>query len=413
MQSKMPSTTEIVTFGCRLNSFESEVMRQLARDAKLENTVIVNTCAVTAEAERQARQAIRRLRRRRPNARIIVTGCAAHIDPIGYDAMPEVDIVLDNNDKLQAKSFSDTTIPVSARPMIDRFHERARAFVQVQNGCDHRCTFCIIPQGRGSSRSVPMGEIANQLRRLAANGVAEAVLSGVDITSYGSDLPGRPSLGHMVRRVLRAVPELPRLRLSSLDPAKLDQELLRAIAEERRLMPHVHLSLQSGGDLILKRMRRRHSRAHAIAVTEKLRELRPGIVFGADLIAGFPTETHALFTDTLSLVKDCGLTYLHVFPYSPRANTAAARMPQVAPAVRNERAACLRDAGAQALSSYLKTQVGQHAVVLVEQDQRGYSEHFAPVILNEPTAPGSVVTARIIGATKNELRAEARTSCVV
>ena len=401
----MSGATEIVTFGCRLNAFESEVMRGLARDAGLEDTVIVNTCAVTAEAERQARQAIRRLRRRRPGARIIVTGCAAEINPAGYDAMPEVDIVLGNDDKLRAESFSAGAAP--ARPLIEGFDGRARAFVQVQNGCDHRCTFCVIPQGRGPSRSVPMGEIATQLRRLAANGVAEVVLSGVDITSYGAGLPGRPSLGRMVRRILRAVPELRRLRLSSLDPAELDDDLLRAIAEEERLMPHVHLSLQAGDDLILKRMRRRHSRADAIAVTEELRRLRPGIVFGADLIAGFPTESEALFANTLSLVADCGLTYLHVFPYSPRPGTAAARMPQVAPAVRKDRAARLRATGARALSTYLTAQVGRCALVLVEQDRRGHSEHFAPVRLRAPAAPGSIVAARVTGATARELQAEA------
>ncbi len=413
--TSMSGTTEIVTFGCRLNAFESEVMRGLARDAGLEDTIIVNTCAVTAEAERQARQAIRRLRRRRPSARIIVTGCAAEIDPAAYGAMPEVDQVLGNGDKLRAESFGAAPVPcrpmpahpMPTHPMIDGFDGRVRAFVQVQNGCDHRCTFCIIPQGRGPSRSVPMGDIASQLRRLVANGVAEVVLSGVDITSYGADLPGRPSLGHMVRRILRAVPELPRLRLSSLDPAALDGELLRAFAEEERLMPHVHLSLQAGDDLVLKRMRRRHSRAGAIAITEELRRRRPGIVFGADLIAGFPTESDAMFANTLSLVADCGLTYLHVFPYSPRPGTPAARMPQVAPAMRKERAARLRAAGARALSATLAAQVGGHAQVLVEQDQRGHSEHFAPVRLDAPAAPGAIVAARVTGAMGRELRAEA------
>ncbi len=403
----MPGATEIVTFGCRLNAYESEVMRGLARDAGLEDTVIVNTCAVTAEAERQARQAIRRLRRRRPGARIIVTGCAAHIDPLGYRAMPEVDQVLSNDDKLRAEKLAPGAAPTTARPMIEGFDGRARAFVQVQNGCDHRCTFCVIPQGRGASRSVPMGEIATQLRRLVANGVAEVVMSGVDITSYGADLPGRPSLGHMVRRVLRAVPELPRLRLSSVDPAALDDELLQAFAEETRLMPHLHLSLQAGDDLILKRMKRRHSRADAIAVTERLRRLRPGIVFGADLIAGFPTESDAMFANTASLVAQCGLTYLHVFPYSPRPGTAAARMPQVAPTVRKERAARLRAAGADALAGTLAAQVGRRVRVLVERDRRGHSEHFAPVRLDAPATPGAIIDARVTAATTHDLEAHA------
>ncbi len=406
--------TEIVTFGCRLNAYESEVMRGLARAAGLEDAVIVNTCAVTAEAERKARQAIRRARLRRPGAQIIVTGCAAQIDPARYAAMPEVDRVLGNADKLRPENFA-ARVPESiivndimaaadiAGHLIQGFDGRVRAFVQVQNGCDHRCTYCVIPYGRGPSRSVAMGEIVAQLRVLAAGGVVEVVLSGVDITAYGSDLPGRPSLGQMVRRVLRAVPELPRLRLSSLDPAEVDGDLLRLIAEEPRLMPHLHLSLQAGDDLILKRMKRRHSRADALAFTARVRRLRSDVVFGADLIAGFPTESEANFANSLRLVEECGLTYLHVFPFSARPGTPAARMPQLAPAVCKQRAARLRAAGARALAGYLAGQVGNRARVLVERDNRGHSEHFAPVRLSAPAKPGSLVAARITGATAHDL----------
>ncbi len=406
--------TEIITFGCRLNAYESEVMRGLARAAGLEDAVIVNTCAVTAEAERKARQAIRRARLRRPGAQIIVTGCAAQIDPARYAAMPEVDRVLGNADKLRPENFA-ARVPEPiivndimaaadiAGHLIQGFDGRVRAFVQVQNGCDHRCTYCVIPFGRGPSRSVAMGEIAAQLRVLAAGGVVEVVLSGVDITAYGADLPGRPSLGQMVRRVLRAVPELPRLRLSSLDPAEVDGDLLRLIAEEPRLMPHLHLSLQAGDDLILKRMKRRHSRADALAFTSRVRRLRSDVVFGADLIAGFPTETEANFANSLRLVEECGLTYLHVFPFSARPGTPAARMPQLAPAVRKQRAARLRAAGARALAGYLAGQVGSRARVLVERDNRGHSEHFAPVRLSAPAAPGSLVAARITDATAHDL----------
>ena len=398
---------EIITFGCRLNTYESEVMREHARDTGLSNTIIVNTCAVTAEAERQARQAIRRARRRRPHAKIIVTGCAAQISPDAYAAMPEVDRVLGNSEKLQRRSFDPgdsepvrvndiMTARETANHLIEGFDGRARAFIQVQNGCDHRCTFCVIPYGRGNSRSVPIGEISRQVQMLAARGFHEIVLSGVDIASYGPDLPGRPTLGQMVRRVLASTPELARLRLSSLDPAAVDDDLLRLLADEPRLMPHLHLSLQAGDNVILKRMKRRHSREQAIAVAATVRRLRSDVVFGADFIAGFPTETEAMFANTLELVDDCGLTYLHVFPYSPRPETPAARMPQVARAEVKERAARLRAAGQIALRSHLDAEIGGARSVLIERDGFGRTEYFAPVRV-AGTRPGPPLPVRITG----------------
>ncbi|MGH6945943.1 MAG: tRNA (N(6)-L-threonylcarbamoyladenosine(37)-C(2))-methylthiotransferase MtaB, partial [Kiloniellales bacterium] len=345
---------EVLTFGCRLNAYESEVKSAKAAAAGLSRAVIVNTCAVTSEAERQARQAIRRARRDNPAAEIIVTGCAAQIDPARYAAMPEVDRVIGNEEKLKAESYRDQrplqvadimAVKETAPQLIAGFAERARAFVQVQQGCDHRCTFCVIPYGRGNSRSLPLGAVAAQIRALVERGVKEVVLTGVDITSYGGDLPGRPPLGQLLRRLLKQVPELPRLRLSSLDAIELDEELLRLVAEEPRLMPHLHLSLQAGSDLILKRMKRRHSRAQAVALTRRLKRLRPEIALGADLIAGFPTESDVAFEESLRLVDDCALTFLHVFPYSARQRTPAARMPQVPVALRRERAARLRALG--------------------------------------------------------------------
>ena len=402
------SAPEIVTFGCRLNAFESERIRAHATAAGLADAVIVNTCAVTAEAERQARQAIRHARRQRPGARILVTGCAAQIDPDAYAAMPEVDRVIGNAEKLDPASYAPDAparvavadiarLRETAPHLIAGFEDRARAFVEVQQGCDHRCTFCVIPFGRGPNRSVPMGRIAEQVRLLVANGYREVVLTGVDLTSYGPDLPGAPRLGQMVRRLLAAVPELDRLRLSSLDPAAIDDDLFRALAEEERLMPHLHLSLQAGNDLILKRMKRRHSRAQAVALAARLRAARPGLVLGADLIAGFPTETDAQFADSLALVEDCGLDLLHVFPYSPRPGTPAARMPRVEAGTRKERAAALRQAGAAAFARFLAAQVGREASVLVETERAGRSEHFAPVNLDRAPAPGSIARARITG----------------
>jgi threonylcarbamoyladenosine tRNA methylthiotransferase MtaB len=417
--SVTPSEVKIVTFGCRLNAYESEVMRSQARAAGLENAVIVNTCAVTAEAERQARQAIRRARREHPGARLIVTGCSAQIDPNAYARMAEVDQVLGNEEKLKAESFRAEnflsgsaprvavddimSVTETAAHLIEGFEGRARAFVQVQQGCDHRCTFCIIPFGRGNSRSVPLGEVTAQVRKLVEGGTHEVVLSGVDLTSYGGDLPGAPSLGQMARRLLAAVPDLQRLRLSSVDAVELDGDLLRLIAEEPRLMPHLHLSLQSGDDLILKRMKRRHSRADAIALCDDVRRLRPDVVFGADLIAGFPTETEAMFENTVALVADCGLTYLHVFPYSPRPGTPAARMPQVPVQIRKARAARLRDTGAAALEAFLESRVGTTARVLVEKPGFGRSEHYAPVETSAG-APGEILPLNIIGAARGRLQ---------
>lgn len=403
---------DIITFGCRLNAYESEVIRAHAREAGLTDAVIVNTCAVTSEAERQARQAIRKARRARPNARIIVTGCAAQIHPERYAAMAEVDQVLGNAEKLDAASYGTVarstvndirSIKETALHLIDGFEGRVRAFVQVQQGCDHRCTFCIIPYGRGPSRSVPIGRVVEQLRALVAHGVKEVVLTGVDITDYGKDLPGRPGLGQMVRRLLAAVPELGRLRLSSLDPVEIDEDLFRLVGEEPRLMPHLHLSLQAGDDLVLKRMKRRHSRAQAIAVAERLRRLRPGIALGADLIAGFPTESETMFANTLALVEDCGLAFLHVFPYSAREGTPAARMPQVPSPLRKERAARLRAAGANALARFLAGQVGSEAAMLIEAPGRGRSEHYALVRLDDGwldgvATPGDVIRVLLTGS---------------
>jgi threonylcarbamoyladenosine tRNA methylthiotransferase MtaB len=413
------SGLEIITFGCRLNAYESEVIRARAREAGLAGAVIVNTCAVTAEAERQARQAIRKARRSHPDARIIVTGCSAQIDPAPYAAMAEVDQVLGNGEKLKAASYKTAArvavahveaLRESAAHLLsgvgaDGFAGRARAFVEVQQGCDHRCTFCIIPYGRGPSRSTPLGRVAEEVRSLVDAGVKEVALTGVDLTDYGKDLPGRPTLGQLVRRLLAAVPALERLRLSSLDPVEIDEELFRLVAEEPRLMPHLHLSLQSGDDLVLKRMKRRHSRGQAIALCERLDRLRPGIALGADLIAGFPTETEAMFANSLSLVEACGLAFLHVFPYSPRTGTPAARMPQIPAAARRARAACLRAAGAAALARFLSTQVGRTAQVLVEEPGRGRSEHFAAVRLEGAALPGSVARAALLASDGVELLA--------
>ena len=404
--------TDVVTFGCRLNAYESEVMKGHARAAGLKNAVILNSCAVTAEAERQLRQAIRRTRRERPDAEIIVTGCAAQISPETYAAMPEVDRVVGNREKLEPEAWSAGPQPrvaagdimaveETAGHLIQGFEEKTRAFVQVQQGCDHRCTFCIIPYGRGNSRSLPVGAVVDQVRTLAENGVKEVVLTGVDITSYGGDLPGKPALGQMVRRLLACVPELPRLRLSSIDAVEIDPDLLRLIAKEPRLMPHLHLSLQAGDDMILKRMKRRHLRADAVALCQEVRALRPDVVFGADLIAGFPTETDAMFENTLRLVEDCGLTYLHVFPYSERAGTPAARMPQVEKAVRKERAARLRAAGAEAERAFLESRIGATAEVLIEKDGFGRSEHYAPVRVEG--RPGEIVRAEVTGVENGEL----------
>ena len=414
-------SVEIVTFGCRLNTYESEVMRGLAQTAADTptggvETVIVNTCAVTAEAERQARQTIRRVARERPEARIVVTGCAAQIDPAAWSALPGVHRVLGNAEKLSPESWADGAGSMvgdimaareTAAHLVTEFAGRARAFVQVQQGCDHRCTFCVIPFGRGPNRSVPVGAVVAQVRTLVENGYREVVLTGVDIASYGSDLPGHPGLGQLTRRLLALVPELPRLRLSSLDPAAIDEDLWRLIAEEPRLMPHLHLSLQAGSDLILKRMKRRHLTADAAAAIARARAARPGIAIGADLIAGFPTETDALFQETLSFVETNALPFLHVFPYSERPGTPAAKMPTVPKPERKERAARLREAGAAASRAFFDTQQDRIVSILAESDRTGHTEHFAPVRLVSDTKPGDLFSGRIVGTAGDALLAEA------
>jgi len=408
---------DILTFGCRLNTYESEVMRRHADAAGLTDAVIVNTCAVTAEAERQARQAIRRARRARPGARIIVTGCGAQVNTGTYADMPEVDRVIGNAEKLRPDAFAADgervavndifAVEETASHLIAGLEGRARAFVQVQNGCDHRCTFCVIPYGRGNSRSVPMGEITDEVRTQVANGYREVVLTGVDLTAYGADLPGAPTLGEMIRRLLAAVPELPRLRLSSLDPAEVDDDLFRLIGEEPRLMPHLHLSLQAGDDLVLKRMKRRHSRADATAFCERVRRARPDVAFGADLIAGFPTEDEAMFANTLALVDELELAFLHVFPYSARPETPAARMPQVPVPVRKARAARLRAAGEAMRERFFARLIGREVSVLIERDDRGRTEHFASIRLAGDFPPGTVVRARVTGRDGPDLVGEA------
>lgn len=400
----------LATLGCRLNAYESEAMREMAESAGLTGAVIVNTCAVTAEAVRKARQEIRRLARENPGAPIIVTGCAAQTEPETFAAMPEVARVIGNHEKMQPATWAGLAAPdygtervmvddimsvrETAGHLIDGFG-RHRAYVQVQNGCDHRCTFCIIPFGRGNSRSVPAGVVVDQIRRLRDRGFNEVVLTGVDLTSWGADLPGTPRLGNLVRRILRMVPDLPRLRISSIDSIEADPELMEAIATEPRLMPHLHLSLQHGDDLILKRMKRRHLRDDAIRFCDEARRLRPDIVFGADIIAGFPTETEAHFENSLRLVDDCGLSFLHVFPYSPRKGTPAARMPAVpGPAIR-DRAARLRAAGEAALAAHLSAQVGQRHSVLTEGPRLGRTEQFTEVAFDRDQPEGAVIEVTI------------------
>jgi threonylcarbamoyladenosine tRNA methylthiotransferase MtaB len=402
---------EVITFGCRLNAFESEVIRRAAAAAGLTGAVIVNTCAVTAEAERQARQAIRRARRRYPEASIIVTGCAADIAPERYAALPEVDCVLDNRAKLRPQSYLEgeaapADLAETATHLVDGFEGKSRAFLQVQQGCDHRCTFCIIPYARGASRSVPMGVIAGQARRLVEAGYREIALTGVDLTAYGADLPGKPSLGQMARRLLTTVPELERLRLSSLDPAEIDAELWRLLADEKRLMPHLHLSLQAGDDLILKRMKRRHLRADAISAAQRARALRPDVVLGADLIAGFPTETEEMFGRSLDLIGECRLAFVHVFPYSPRPGTPAARMPQLPGPIIKERAARLRAAGDAALAAELSSRIGSETDVLIERPGIGRAAFYAAVSFTAAAIEGSVRRMRLVGSNGRNLIGE-------
>ncbi|SMO39232.1 threonylcarbamoyladenosine tRNA methylthiotransferase MtaB [Paracoccus laeviglucosivorans] len=402
------------TLGCRLNAYETEAMREMAETAGLQGAVIVNTCAVTAEAVRKARQEIRRLARENPGAAVIVTGCAAQTEPETFAAMSEVTRVVGNHEKMLPETWQrmqapdligDTekvqvddimSVKETAGHLIDGFG-RHRAYVQVQNGCDHRCTFCIIPYGRGNSRSVPAGVVIDQIKRLRDRGFNEVVLTGVDLTSWGADLPGTPRLGDLVMRILRLVPDLPRLRISSIDSIEADENLMLAIASEPRLMPHLHLSLQAGDDMILKRMKRRHLRDDAIRFCEDARKLRPGIVFGADIIAGFPTETEQMFQNSLKLVDDCGLTFLHVFPYSARKGTPAARMPRVQGPEIKERAARLRAAGDAALATHLQAQVGQTRLVLTEGPRLARTEHFTEVSFDRDMPEGSLIQVEIKG----------------
>jgi len=414
-------SVDVLTFGCRLNTYESEAIKRAAGEAGLADTVVVNTCAVTGEAVRQARQAIRRLKRERPDARIVVTGCAAQTEPATFAGMAEVDRVIGNDEKMRGEAWvaaraalerapsfglereekiavNDIMAVKDAAPhLIEGLEGRARAFVQVQNGCDHRCTFCIIPYGRGNSRSVPMGEVVEQVRLLVERGYREVVLTGVDLTSYGENLPGAPKLGRLIKQILKHVPELERLRLSSIDSVEADNDLLDALANDARLMPHLHLSLQAGDDLILKRMKRRHLRADAIAFCAQARRLRPDVVFGGDIIAGFPTETEAMFQRSLDLVEECGLTFLHVFPFSPRPGTPAARMPQVDRALVKERARRLREAGEAALRRHLDREVGARRRVLIETGDLGRTEYFTPVRLAAPVEPGVVLDLAMTG----------------
>ena len=410
---------DILTLGCRLNSYESEVMRGHAEAAGLRDAVIVNTCAVTAEAVRQARQTIRRARRERPDAQIIVTGCAAQIDPLSFAEMPEVTRVIGNAEKMKAETFSGLdfladsprvqvndimSVRDVAAHLVDGLDGRARAFVQVQTGCDHRCTFCIIPYGRGNSRSVPAGEVVDQVKRLVATGHHEIVLTGVDLTSWGADLPNAPKLGNLVARILKLVPDLKQLRLSSIDAIEIDEPLFELLSTEQRIAPHLHLSFQSGDDMILKRMKRRHSRADAINLCNRLRDARPDMAFGADLIAGFPTETDEMFANTLASVDECGIDYLHVFPYSPRPGTPAARMPQVARDIIKARAAQLREKGAERLGQRLDRHVGQTAMALVESGNRARLSDFAPVRIEGPSPEaGRPALFHLVSRTATEL----------
>ena len=418
------SAPKFTTLGCRLNAYESEAMRELATAAGLSNVQVINTCAVTAEAVRKAKKEIRKLARENPDAPIIVTGCAAQTEPETFAAMAEVTRVVGNHEKMQPDTWQSLapdligetekvivndimSVTETAGHMIDGFGTRSRAYVQVQNGCDHRCTFCIIPYGRGNSRSVPAGVVVEQIKRLVGRGFNEVVLTGVDLTSWGADLPATPRFGDLVMRILKLVPDLPRLRISSIDSIEADDNLMQAIATEPRLMPHLHLSLQHGDDLILKRMKRRHLRDDAIRFTEEALKLRPEMTFGADIIAGFPTETEAHFANSLKLVDDCQLTWLHVFPYSAREGTPAARMPAVTGAAINERAAALRAAGERRVAMHLATQQGRQHSILMENPHMGRTEQFTEVRFDLPQTEGALVSGRITGQDGAVLLAEA------
>jgi threonylcarbamoyladenosine tRNA methylthiotransferase MtaB len=407
-------SVEVVTLGCRLNAYESEVIRREASAAGIDNAVVVNTCAVTGEAVRQAKQAIRRLKREKPAAHVIVTGCAAQTEATSFAAMPEVDRVIGNEEKFDGDVWGDNakvavsdimTVKTMRLRVIDSIEGRARALVQVQNGCDHRCTFCIIPYGRGNSRSLSMDEVVAQARRLVDSGYREIVLTGVDITSYGANLPGAPRLGTLIKRILNEIPGLARLRLSSIDSVEADVDLLDALANEPRLMPHLHLSLQAGDDLILKRMKRRHSRRDAIAFCDQVRRLRPDVAFGADIIAGFPTENEDMFARSLELIDECGLTQLHVFPFSPRPGTPAARMPQVDRVVVKERARRLREKGETVLRRRLDQEIGRRRRVLAESGGLGRTEQFMLVRLAAPIEPGVILNLTMKGHDGRQLLA--------
>ena len=414
------TTPKFSNHGCRLNAYETEAMKELAKISGVQNAVVINTCAVTAEAVRKARQDIRKLRRENPNARLIVTGCAAQTEPETFTAMDEVDVVIGNTEKmlgvtwqgLAADFIGETeavqvddimSVTETAGHLIDGFGTRSRAYVQVQNGCDHRCTFCIIPFGRGNSRSVPAGVVVDQIKRLVDKGFNEVVLTGVDLTSWGTDLPTEPKLGELVMRILRLVPDLPRLRISSIDSIEVDDNLMQAIATEKRLMPHLHLSLQHGDDMILKRMKRRHLRDDAIKFAQDAKKLRPDMTFGADIIAGFPTETEEMFANSVALVKDCDLTWLHVFPYSPRQGTPAARMPAVKGKIIKQRAADLRAAGEAQVQQHLQDQIGKTHQVLMENPSMGRTEQFTEVSFASPQQEGTIVAANILGLQGKQL----------
>ena len=415
---------KLSTLGCRLNAYESEAMRELATSSGLSDTVIINTCAVTAEAVRKSKQEVRKLRKENPNAKVIVTGCAAQIDPDSFANMAEVDFVIGNSEKMVKETWSQfsenndfgtekikvddiMSVNETAGHLIDGFGSRSRAYVQVQNGCDHRCTFCIIPFGRGNSRSVPAGVIVDQIKRLVDKGFNEVVLTGVDLTSWGADLPNSPKLGDLIMRILKLVPDLSRLRISSIDSIEVDENLMQAIATEKRLMPHLHLSLQHGDDLILKRMKRRHSRNDAIKFCEDARKMRPEITFGADIIAGFPTETDEHFESSVNLIKDCGLTWLHIFPYSPREGTPAARMPQVNGNQIKRRAEILRDLGTKQIKSHLSSQLGKDHSILMENGYMGRTEQFTEVKFDKEQIEGSIVLGKITDANEKQLFATA------
>ena len=416
----MENNIKFSTLGCRLNSYETESMRNMAGTVGLNNAVVINTCAVTHQAVSKSRQEIRRLKRENPNSTLIVTGCAAQIDPMGFSKMSEVDFVLGNSEKMRPEIWSNLasgapveservqvddimSISETASHLIDGFGTRSRAYVQIQNGCDHRCTFCTIPFGRGNSRSVPAGVVVEQIKRLVQKGYNEIVLTGVDLTSWGADLPTHPKLGNLITRILRLVPDLNRLRISSIDSIEVDEEFLDAIATERRLMPHFHLSLQHGDDLILKRMKRRHLRKDAILFCEKVRKLRPEVTFGADIIAGFPTESDEHFENSIKLVEECGLTWLHIFPYSKRDGTPAARMPQIDGRIIKNRAELLRSLGKKVRSKHLKEQIGLKHKVLMESPALGRTEQFAEVLFASPKQEGSIVDATISDASNSQL----------